>query len=66
MGPGAGEAHVEMEGVGFLAGELLVIRRGDAKLRGGAGVGTGGGVGGGELGHHEEPDGRPGGSDGGD
>lgn len=55
-----------MEGVGFLAGELLVIRRGDAKLRGGAGVGTGGGVGGGELGHHEEPDGRPGGSDGGD
>lgn len=66
MGPRAGEAHVKMEGVGFLAGELLVIRRGDAELGGGTGVGTCGGVRGGELGHHEEPEGGPGGTDGGD
>lgn len=60
MGPGAGQAHVEMENAWFLAGKL-----GGAKLGGGSDV-TAGRIGGGELGHHEVPRGGPGGTDGGD
>lgn len=61
MGPGAREAHVEMEGSGalFLAGKLGGI---GAELGGGSGVDAGG-AGGGELGHHEVPRGGPGGAD---
>lgn len=62
MGPGAGKAHVEMEGFWFLAGKSGGI---GAELRGGSGV-VSGWVGRGELGHHEVPGGGPGGTDGGD
>lgn len=58
MGPGAGEAHVEVES-----------RRGSLgsgpKRGGGSGVGAGGRVGGGQLGHHEVPRGGPEGAGGG-
>lgn len=62
MGPGAGQAHVEVEGAWFVLEGNLGI---GAELGGGSGV-TAGGVGGGELGHHEVPSGGPGGADGGD
>lgn len=61
MGPGAGEANIEVE---VLAGERRV-HGGAAELGGGAGVAAAG-VGGGELGHHEVPSGGPGGAGGGD
>lgn len=65
VGPGAGEAHVEVKmrivrGWAWAAGDFVGPESG-----GGPGVTTGG-VGGGELGHHEAPRGVPGGADGGD
>lgn len=60
MGPGAREAHVEVEAGLVLEGNLCGSKPGR-----GSGVGEGG-VGGGELGHHEPPRGVPGCTDGGD
>ena len=58
MGPWAGEADVEVEGI-------RVFRARVSELGDGSGVRSGW-VGRGELGHHELPGGGPGGADGGD
>lgn len=60
VGPGARKGGVEVEGGGV---EMFWV--GVTELGSGSGVGSGW-VRWGELGHHEKPDGGPGGTDGGD